>query len=64
MKPIIEFCESTCGDRATGNNLFLTSKKQNHEFTKSQNKIAFLIYYLKKHFKPFFLILKALKDIL
>ena len=64
--------------------LFVISKKRNHEFTNSPihefkvlqkdhsayllkplfNSVLFLIYYFKKHFKPCFIHLKGLKDIL
>ena len=58
-------------------NLFVTSKKRNHEFTNLNtakrpaillkplyNGVLFLIHYFKKHFKPCLFILKAFKDIL
>ena len=57
-------------------NLFVTSKKRNHEFTNLAccikaslfkpffNGVLLLIYYFKKHFKHCFFISKALKDIL
>ena len=59
-------------------NLFVTSKKRNHQFTDFKkcckrpeclikplfNGVLFLIYYFNNHFKPCFFLLKALKDIL
>ena len=58
----------------------MTSKKRNHQMSNSRiwsaakrlesllkplfSGVSFLIYYFKKHFKPCFFILKALKDIL